>query len=242
MTRHLMERYQLPSTAIRQISWGVDLELFRPATRGERVKLRRALNVPDNAFLIFSNRATAPVYRTDRIIRAFSFAKRERTNLYLIVLEGHGHQASASFRRSVHDLASRAGEWVRWLPGTIASSEMREYLQAADCVISIPSSDQRSTSVLEALACCPRVCLSGIPAYGQLRRDGFGFIEADCGDDNHVALAMLTAAQTQDEEAAAAHADNYEQLRRCEDWNVQALKVEDLYRELLEHADTRASQ
>ena len=59
---------------------------------------------------------------------------------------------------------------------------MAKYLRASDAAISIPISDQRSTSVLEAFAACPRVILSKLAVTEELAGDGYRFIFLP-GDD-----------------------------------------------------------
>jgi glycosyltransferase involved in cell wall biosynthesis len=157
MRREMIGRGVFPDR-IHEVDLGVDLTRFRPATAGERARLKAELGVPRGP-AILSFRAGTQLYNLDVVLDAFRIVRRRIADAALIVVHGDAPLASAA-RESLRGLDPASGVHV---VGHVPHSEMPRYLRAADAGVSIPSSDGSPSSVWEALACGLPLVLSDLP-------------------------------------------------------------------------------
>ena len=227
------KRFNIESKRIISCSWGIDTSVFRPAPNEERIALRKELGIPPSAFVIFSNRIMAPGYRTDLIVESFLAAQQKSDNLFLVLLEGPVPSDRAfKYRNHISSMVATKNS-IRVLAGVIPPTDMSGYLRISDLVISIPVSDQRASSVLEALACSPVVILSNLPAYQELIQEGYEAIILQNVERESLLQAILTVRREGLHLKRTALAANYALIQKQEDWNSQADKVEAVYYALL---------
>jgi glycosyltransferase involved in cell wall biosynthesis len=143
---------------IQLIDLGVDLHRFRPASAGERVRLRQELGLPGGP-LVLSFRAGTELYNLDVVLDAFRILRGRLPGATLVLVHGDAPLAQR-VRASVREL--RGGGGVR-VVGHATHADMSKYLRAATVGVSIPSSDGSPSSVWEALACGLPVVLSDLP-------------------------------------------------------------------------------
>lgn len=163
-----------------QVSWGVDTELFTPASTDARTRIRRSFGVPTHGLLVTAIRTSAPVYRTREVIRAFVRGTDASSGAHLAVVAGfepNDPRAREEQRRYREDLrreaAAARGSAITFIDGPLSPTEYAELLRASDVAVSVPQADQRSSSVLEALACGTTVLLSDLAPYRELAEDGY---------------------------------------------------------------------
>jgi glycosyltransferase involved in cell wall biosynthesis len=165
MAEHIAEQYAVPSQKIDMFSLGLPLDLFAPSADLRR-SARRRFDL-EGAYVLFANRRLRSQYRTELIIEAFARFHAQRPDSRLVLLEGDADPDHVVALEALIDNLD-LDHVVRLIRGSCAPEGVHELLCAADVVISIPTSDQMSASVLEALACdCP-LLLSDIPAYAEL--------------------------------------------------------------------------
>lgn len=235
MSKVIRESFGIDPAKIATYSWGIDITLFQPLPGEKKLALRAELNIPKSSFVIFSNRALAPLYRTELVIRAFSKARKIDEKLFLIVLEGPpGDQEVMRYRKRVKRLVKDAGESIRVLEGFISPEMMSKYLAVSDAVVSIPSSDQKSTSVLEALATCPVVILSNIPPYKELQEEGYEVIILPKVSEENLKEILLSVRSLPLSIQEQWLKKNYQLVAQQENWEIQATKIEQEYYRLLE--------
>ena len=129
--------------------WGVDLDLFRPAS----ASAARARLGWEGALVLLCLRSWEPHYGVDTVVEAFLRAARREPRLRLI-LAGEG-----SLRPHLVDRIEASGFADRvWLPGYIPHSELPMLYHSADVYLSGSFSDGSSISLLEAMAC-------GLPSF-----------------------------------------------------------------------------
>lgn len=112
----------------------------------------------------FSNRRMLPLYRILEIVQAFKKFKANGGAGTLILLEGDsGREYAEKIRMSV---ANR--DDIKIVSGFVDAHEIIGLLDAADFSISVPQSDQLSSSILESMSrsCIP--ILSDLDAYKTL--------------------------------------------------------------------------
>jgi glycosyltransferase involved in cell wall biosynthesis len=164
---------------IATISWGADTTLFRPASDSARTAAREAWGLPADATVLASTRSTDYPYRVLEILEAFVMASRARADLHLVLLSGFeladrtARDRERRYQRRVWDLARTVEKRVTLIDRPLAEPDVASILAAADAVISIPATDQRATSVLEALCCGLPVLAADIPPYRELLNEGF---------------------------------------------------------------------
>lgn len=235
MSNVIRESFGIDSAKLVTHSWGVDLALFRPVSRESKLTLRAELDIPKSAFVIFSNRTMAPLYRIELVIRAFLKAREMAQGLFLVVLEGPvGDQRRMEYRERVGKLVKDAGGTIRLLKGLISPEMMSKYLAISDAVVSIPSSDQRSTSVLEALASCPIVILSNIPPYTELQEEGYKVMILPQVTEESLKEILLSAQALPLSTREQWLQSNYQLIVQRESWEAQAVKMEQEYYRLLQ--------
>ncbi len=232
MANVVRESFSINSAKLMTHSWGIDLSLFRPISQENKLVLRTELDIPKSSFVIFSNRTMTPLYRIEVIIRAFLKAQETAQGLFLVVLEGP--PGNIAYREQIRELVREAGETIRILQGLLTPEMMSRYLAISDAVISIPSSDQRSTSVLEALASCPIVILSNIPPYTELHEEGYKVILLPQVTDESLKEALLFAQAVPLSMRERWLQSNYQLIAQKENWEIQAAKIEQEYYRLLQ--------
>jgi glycosyltransferase involved in cell wall biosynthesis len=137
----------VPRAHVHEIANGVDMEVFRPPSPGERAAARASLGLADEEFVVVYIGRLVPWKRVDLLITAWSRLDPERRGRLIIV--GDGPEAQA-----LRTLADRS-EGVVQLEGI--TSEPTTYLWAAD-VFANASGDNRlqgeglSVALLEAMA------------------------------------------------------------------------------------------
>jgi glycosyltransferase involved in cell wall biosynthesis len=135
-------------------------------------------------WLFFANRALEPLYRPDRVLRAFAAVAALRPDARLVI--ANNGSLAAALETQARQIGLRVGELgrggqVQFVGRLDAPSQARWYA-AAQWYLSLPSSDSVSVSVLEAMAhgCIP--LLSELPANRELVRhaeNGLIVSEAD---------------------------------------------------------------
>jgi glycosyltransferase involved in cell wall biosynthesis len=170
--------YAVPPTRIRVLSWGVAENLISALPSISAQAVRSAFGIPAGATVVLSVRSIAATYRTLEIVRAFARAAVGRPDLFLVLLSGHrpdresARWAKEGYLGRVRDAASAAGDRVLVVERTLTPEETFELMCASDIAVSIPPSDQRSSSVLEAALAGCRLLLADIAPYREMIRDG----------------------------------------------------------------------
>jgi glycosyltransferase involved in cell wall biosynthesis len=160
------------------ISWGVDTSLFQPIGQAERRRRRVALGLPQDELIMTAIRTTSRTYRTRELLRAFARARPD--GMHLVVNAGfavgdrRGAAVQARYRSEIRGLARDLGaNRCTLIERRLSRAEYAALLSCSDVAVSIPLSDQRSSSVLEALAVGATVVGSAIDPYRELQADGF---------------------------------------------------------------------
>jgi glycosyltransferase involved in cell wall biosynthesis len=142
---------------------GVDLDEFGPADRG---RARHALGWHLEVPIVLSTRGLSAVYNPLTLIEAF-VAVRVKHPTARLVLKHPGARVPAEVTAAVRDAG--VAEAVD-IVGHVEPRAMATLYQAADIVVSVPSSDSSPASAWEALACARPLVVSDLPwANAELR-------------------------------------------------------------------------
>jgi glycosyltransferase involved in cell wall biosynthesis len=205
------------------IQEGVDTERFAPGppdpTLAERLRL--------DGRLVFSPRAVRPLYRQELVLRAFAGLPPD-TALLL-----SAHNADRGYLGMLYEEAEhlRVADRLRVVESLDEAGMVAAY-RLADLVVSVPASDGRPVSVMEAMACGVPVVAGDLPAVREL----LGEISPElliAGDDAaQLADAMRRALELDEATRQRLGAALREHVVRTSDWRMNMGRMEELYREL----------
>jgi teichuronic acid biosynthesis glycosyltransferase TuaC len=204
----------IPASKIWVIPNGVDLERFRPISRGFA---RSYLGIPMDATVIVSVGALIPRKGHEFLIHSFPeiIAKHPSARLYVI---GEG-----DLRRKLHSVSSSSGACDRiFFPGAVRNEDLATWYSAADVSCLVSSREGYPCVVLESLACGTPVVATRIPGTQEIAATvgGCVLVKQTCESiANGVKLALQNA---WDREIIAV-----ETLDR--DWTVVAEKIARLF-------------
>jgi len=139
------------------MSWGVDLQHFRPTER-ERSAVRADLGLPDGR-VILSPRSLMPLYNPRTIVDAFELLADELPDVQLVL------KHMGTDRPPVGPL--RHPDRVH-IVGHVPYERMVDWYQASDVCVSIASSDSSPRSVWEAVASGTPCVVSDLPWVHEL--------------------------------------------------------------------------
>ncbi|MFE8034110.1 glycosyltransferase [Thiohalocapsa marina] len=176
---------------IEMIPMGVDTRRFCPDNRSERAAWRKALQIPEDAFVMLSPRGWGQIYNHDKILRAFARARPRlrRPTLLAFSKMGRNTQTGEAPRvfNSVMELAESLGlrDAIRTLP-CLRYEMMLGLYAMADAVVNFPLQDAFPSTLIEAAACERPILSANLPAYIGT------FVETCCDlvePENELALA-----------------------------------------------------
>jgi len=169
---------RVPAARIRLLSWGVAAELIAALPSICPAAVRAALRIPADASVVLSVRSCAGTYRTLEIVSAFVRAATDREDLFLVLLAGNrperrsARRAADSYLRRVADAARAVTNRILLVDRTLSPRRTFELMCASDTAVSVPTGDQRSSSVLEAALAGCSLLLSDIAPYREMVSDG----------------------------------------------------------------------
>jgi glycosyltransferase involved in cell wall biosynthesis len=130
--------------------YGVDVDVFRPATADERLALRKQLGLPLDTFLIILSSRISHEKDPETVLSAV--ARARAAGLDAIVLNlGGGYQQFLALAESL-DLPD-ASAWVLARPAAHPITELADYIRCADALLQGSLEEGLGLSPLEALAC-----------------------------------------------------------------------------------------
>ncbi len=157
----------LVGTAVKTkiIHWGVNTDLFTPGLHASARIWRQKLRIPDDAQVLLSIRAIAPIYRQEIILEAFADArKRLKKQAYLVFIIYNLNRSEylENLRKQAEELG--ISEYIRWIEG-VPHNEVPMLFNLADAVINFPAMDGFPVTLLEAAACECQVITNLLPGY-----------------------------------------------------------------------------
>jgi len=162
---------------------GVDSDIFKP----EGNKLRHELGISPDETLVFSPRAITPLYNIDTIIDALYEFKKTNNRFRCLFSYAFGGKYSTQLKERVISLG--LSENVVWL-GYVKYEDMKSYYNAADLVISVPSSDSSPKSVYEAMFCGTPIIVSDLEWSHEILGDLDCVVRVEARNSSQLAQAM----------------------------------------------------
>ena len=164
---NLIRWYDAPTSNIRIIPLGVDLELFKP---GDRIRARRALNLPLTAPIVLFVGRFADLKNLDHLIHAMASLRRHHPELQLILVGGDGPQSKET--RILTDLTQKLElHGLVHFKGRVDHEALPLYYQAANILAQPSEYESFGLVVLESLACGTPVAASDVGIVGSIVQD-----------------------------------------------------------------------
>ena len=125
---------------------GVDTSIFFPKVNDLKTKY----GVNSNETLIFSPRGLTPIYNIDIIIKSIHNLIKKNYKIKIMISHPFGDEYSRKIKEIITHYCIEDN--VIWL-GRLNYHQMAQHYNAADIVVSLPSSDSSPKSVYEAMFC-----------------------------------------------------------------------------------------
>jgi len=231
MKGYLVKEFKISEEKIIRIPWGIDLKIFHRGYEKEVKKLREELDIPYDAPVIISNRALSPKYNIHLIVESMPYVIKNYPNAVFIFIRGYGTE---EFEEKLIRLAKNLGvnKNLKIIPKLISPREMAVYLNLSDIMISIPSTDQFASSVMEGMACGTIPIVSNIEAYKQYLEDGKNAFFVSLNDPQELAKKIICAIDHLPKLKDKFYRLNKKIIEEHENWEKNAIKMEELYEKL----------
>jgi len=162
---------------------GIDTNLFRPVSAGERATIRERLDFPKGKFVILFPSRISHEKDPETILKATAILRERGLDAAVMNLGGGFEDFLACARRlGLHECE----RWVMGRPAVHPMKNLCEYMQAADVVAQASLAEGGGMSPLEALACGTPVVATQIggmaltlPGIAQLTPSGDATAMAD---------------------------------------------------------------
>jgi glycosyltransferase involved in cell wall biosynthesis len=186
--------------------YGIDTDYFCPVSTSERLKLREALHLPADAFVILLASRVSHEKDPETALSAVALARLKKLNAILLNLGG-GYAEFLALAESMG--LTDAGQWVIGRPAAHPMTELAGYYQAVDLVIQSSLEEGLGLSPLEALSCGIPVVATAVggmaaqlPGRARLtpRRDAAAMAEE---------ILWVASHQTETREVALRARDSY---------------------------------
>jgi D-inositol-3-phosphate glycosyltransferase len=222
--------YSLPSSRLRLIPCGVDLNVFTPGDECERREARQMMSPDGMPTLLFVGRLD-PIKGIDLLLESVA---QMRTQARLVVVGGNPQGGDPEVER----LRSRAaelgiGERVDF-PGAVPHSELSTYYRGAEALVVTSRYESFGLVAVEALACGTPVVASRVGGLPSIIRDGengmlVNWRAPEAFAERLDALLTNDEMRTQIQQRARSSVERF-------DWRRIGDEVRELYQRLTEDA------
>jgi glycosyltransferase involved in cell wall biosynthesis len=221
-------------TSIKVVHGGIDFRVFYQAEKPDY--LRKRLNLPAGAKVIFSPRLMRPLSNIHQIaLAAVNVCDRE-PNAYFIFAYTTS-TIDTEYKGRVEAIIRQGGiaGRVRFVEA-IPHGEMADHYRLADVTVSIPETDGTPMTVLESMACGTPVVVSDIPDYDpHYIESGKTVLSVGPQDTTGLAEAILRLLEDPDlAKRLAADAGN--RVRMTGSYEAQMARMEKFYLSLVNDA------
>lgn len=162
---------------------GVDSDIFFPQAND----LRHSYDVGDDEVLIFSPRAITPLYNIDTILQAVHELVCKGLKIKCMLSFAFGDDYSDQLKKQAKDL--KIDDHILWL-GYLTYVDMAQHYNAADLVVSVPSSDSSPKSVYEAMFCKKPIVVSDLKWTYEIL-DEECIARVDARDSEQLSMAII---------------------------------------------------
>lgn len=234
LAEYLPRRFGVDPARIHAFTWGIDLGIFTPDLAGEAAQWRERLSVPPGAPVIFSPRNFHPYWGRELVLGAIPEVLVRHPDAVFVILRGRSSQSSEGDEARKLIEATGHGANVRMVDEVLAPRQIAELFSLATAFISVPRTDFMAQTILEGMACGCLPVVADRPTYKTHLRGGENALVLE--EDTVPALARaLDRALTDQALRTTAAEINIERMRQHEDWQRNALKIEEVFAMAIEN-------
>lgn len=208
------------------IELGTDFSLFNLDVRKGVARARHGISPSQK--IIFSPRGLIPICNLDVIVRSVAIVS-ERYSDIVCIFCGYGLEIEAKLRKLAIEVGVKKN--VIFVGVLDRITELPYYYADADVVVSIPSSDSMSASVIEAMACGTPVIVSELPWYHHRFVRNVDLVTVPLRDHNALAKAIIGLFDGKPMIDRILVSKN---IQSQSDYRISGERLESLYQRLLE--------
>lgn len=218
---YIPDRFGVPARQVKSVSWGADLDLFRPATLRERQEFCAKHGIPVTARIILNSRRFNPLWGANEALTACLRVCIENDSTWFIFFGGAGSEDHITVARSRIKDAGVQNRFV-FLDGHISLAECARAMGVAEIFLSLlQRGDMRSWSVLQSTAAGGVPVVADIPEHRHMQSEGFAAELFNASEPSECAAAILRlladpeqiqSIRTQNQEFIATHEDSRKQM------------------------------
>lgn len=218
---HICERFNIPASKVRAVSWGVDRELFKKADERRREAICLKWGIDPRSRIILNSRRFHPMWGCFMALDAFTRLANEIPAIHFIMLGGvrtEPHMQQARVEITKAGLSSR----FSFIEGDVPLNIVAELMSISNIFVSLLGrGDMRSGSVLQATAAGGIPVISDLPEYREMGRLGFSgfFVNPEKAEDVLKALLFclqhpekMREIRIQNDDYIAKYEDNKKQM------------------------------
>lgn len=221
--KKIMDDYGIREDMITVFPWGIDLTLFKKL---DKQTSRNQLKLNKEKFIVLFNRYLEGIYGVKYLLEAFNIFAAGKTDVQLLMLsEGSGKTDILKYitEKGLEDKIS--------VIGRVPNHELPVFLNSADVYISTSLSDGTSLSLLEAMACGCGIIATDVPAILEWISNENGFIVPKA---NSAAPSKALNEYYANRNLIENHSNKNSKITmERADWNINFLKLKDIYTKLL---------
>ena len=224
----LVNEFGVEDEKIHTFSWGIGATFFERFSDEELKEFREKYNLPEGKTLNLSPRRLAPIYGGDIIIKGFSIIADSYPEAHLLLMNGADDKLfPKQMRHKVLEFGLE--NRVTFLPKLPDDRDVAKLFSLCPVFISIPESDQLSSSILEGMACGSIPILADLEPYFEIVEDGVNGFYIRQRDSACLASTLDMVLAELPSISVSMSARNREHCETHERWEDCAEKMHDLY-------------
>lgn len=169
------------------VQWGVDTDLFHPGPLN--MDFAKNLGLPVGRPIVLGPRILQSLYNIETIVKAFIRLAARRPEPILVISR---YGADPAYEAVVKSLIAPIKDRVFFI-SAIPYPSMPELYRLANIVISVPSSDSTSVTLLESMASGNSIIATNLPSTKEWITDGRNGFLVPPGDVDRLVEAMVQA-------------------------------------------------
>lgn len=232
LKEHLVKNFRIEAEKIKEIFWGLDTSLFKIGYSDEVQSLRQKLKIPENAFVVISNRKMHEDWGVGTIVDSIPFVlEKNKKDIYFIFLNcSKDKEFLETQKKKVKEW--RVEQYVRFIEEYSTDEEIAYFLNLGDIFISVPFSDMVSISVLEGFACGAAPILTDIEVTQELLSQGAQAVLVPIKNPQAIAEKVIWYYNNR-EATEGILKDNRAFIEKFYNWDTNIKKLIDLYEQVI---------
>lgn len=166
-------RFGVEPSRVVPVSWGVDLNLFRPAQADQRAVILKRYSIRSDCRIVVNSRRFKSMWGATEALEACLVIAEKHSDVHCIFPGGAGTQTAIEGARQRVAQAGLQGQFT-FLADHIPLTHYADILSVADIFLSLLGrGDMRSSSVLQGAACGGVPVLVESAEYRAMEKQGF---------------------------------------------------------------------